>query len=141
APRRAFSVVTETRLGILQYFPDRDRVGRSIGWYGEYLQPQLDLLGRLIKPGATVVEVGAGIGLHSLFLANAVGEQGHLLLCESHPPSRRVLQQNLAAHRVTNITLMRRTLGRPRPDVEKIECAASSDVATVTLDELQLERL
>src|SRR5207237_2672097 len=28
APRRAFSVVSETRLGILQYFPDRDRVGR-----------------------------------------------------------------------------------------------------------------
>jgi precorrin-6B methylase 2 len=130
--RPGFSAVAECRDGIVQYLPDEAWVGDSLGWYGEYLQPQLDLLARLIRPGATVLEVGAGVGEHALFLAAAVGETGHLFLYESRPVVRRILQQNLGANRVTNITLMRRTLGAT---------GEAADRGSETLDELQLERL
>jgi tetratricopeptide (TPR) repeat protein len=59
--RPGFCAVAETRVGILEYRPDLDPVGKSIDWYGEYLQPELDLIEELIRPGATVLEVGAGI--------------------------------------------------------------------------------
>ena len=70
------------------------------------------LLGRLLKPGATLLEVGAGVGAHALFLAAAIGPAGHLFLYESRPLQQRVLRQNLGANRVGNVTLMTGTLGR-----------------------------
>ena len=130
--RVGFSGLAECRGGILQYLPDEPLIGDSLGWYGEYLQPQLDLLARMIRPGATVLEVGAGVGAHALLLAAMIGAEGHLFLYESRPVAKRILQQNLAANRLTNITLMRRTLGASGEAV---------DLGTETLDELQLERL
>jgi hypothetical protein len=139
--RPGLSAVAETRVGIVQYLPDEALVGESIAWYGEYLQPQLDLLARLIRPGATVLEVGAGIGMHALFLGKALGADGHLFLYEPRPVVQRILQQNLGANGVSNVTVMRRALGRRSAG----DLATSSGVAAPafieTLDELQLERL
>jgi tetratricopeptide (TPR) repeat protein len=132
--RAGFSAVAETRVGIVQYFPDEAGVGDSISWYGEYLQGQLDVLARLIRPGATLLEVGAGVGMHALYLARAIGPAGQMFLYESRPLLQRVLRQNLAANRIGNVTLMSRALG----------CASSvsgTDMPTETLDELQLEQL
>jgi hypothetical protein len=125
-----FSAVVETRVGIVQYFPDEPVVGDSISWYGEYLQGQLDLLRPLIQPGATVLEAGAGVGMHALSLAAALGPTGRLFLYESRPLLQRVLRQNLEANRVGNVTLMRGALG-----------AAAEAGVSETIDGLQLERL
>ena len=76
--RPGLSAVAETRFGILQYLPDNALLGESLLWYGEYLQLQLDLLARLIPEGATLFEVQAGVGVHSVFLARLVGMSGHL---------------------------------------------------------------
>ena len=149
APGRCpgLSLPVEVRGGILQYLPDEAVVGDAIGWYGEYLQQHLDLLLRLIRPGATVVEVGAGVGAHALALAAAVSEAGHLFLYEARPLLQRILRQNLAVNRVTNFTLMKRTLrrvGETKGTVgESRDAGGSAAIATATetLDELQLERL
>jgi hypothetical protein len=82
----------------------------------------------------TVMEVGAGVGMHALYLAAAIGSAGHLFLYEPRPSVQRVLRQNLVANRVGNVTLMKRRLG----------CVAQRDpteTPTESLDELQLERL
>jgi len=132
-----FSAVAECRDGILQYLPDEPLEGDSIGWYGEYLQHQLALLGRIIRPGSTGMEVGAGVGAHALFLAAAVGDAGHLYLYEWRPVVQRILRQNLGANRIGNVTLMRRELGRSMA----AEADAPSPPVSETLDELRLERL
>jgi hypothetical protein len=51
-------------MGALQYLPDEPLVGDSLRWYGELLQPQLDLLVPMVRPASTVLEVGAGVGAH-----------------------------------------------------------------------------
>ena len=145
------AAVAECRYGILQYLPDEELIGGSLGWYGEYLQPQVDLLSRLIRPGSTVLEVGAGVGAHTLPLAAAVGETGHVFLYESRPVLQRILRQNLGANRITNITVMRRSLGGPRAfDADSSSGLSQSAEAprggpigdvTETIDELQLEGL
>jgi tetratricopeptide (TPR) repeat protein/precorrin-6B methylase 2 len=135
--RPGMSAVAETRLGILQYLPDEAMVGDSIGWYGEYLQPQLDLLARLVRPGSTMMEVGAGVGAHAVFLGTLLGEAGHLFLYESGPVLQRILRQNLAVNGVSNVTVMRRTLGSR----SEADTAGAAPPTTETLDDLQLERL
>jgi tetratricopeptide (TPR) repeat protein len=103
--------VAEVRYGVVQYIREEPQIGQSIGWYGEYLHEELLALLELVKPGATIIETAAGIGLHALALAAAVGESGHVMLYESRPLHRRLLAQNLAANGATNITLMRRPMG------------------------------
>jgi len=127
-----FTAVAETRVGILQYFPDEPFVGDSISWYGEYLQPRLDLLRRLIRPGASLMEVGAGTGVHALYLAAATGPTGRVFLYEAQPLRRRVLRQNLAANRVGNVTLMKRMLGAT---------SEADDRSCETVDDLHLQSL
>jgi hypothetical protein len=134
--RPGFSAVAECRHGILQYLPDEPLIGDAIGWYGEYREAELELLGRLIEAGSTVMEVGAGIGAHAVFLGRLLGEGGHLFLYEGRPVVKRILQQNLGANRIGNTTLMRRMLGRP-----ETAPGATAGMVTETLDELRLERL
>ena len=137
--RPGFCAVAETRVGILQYLPDDGDEGTGIGWYGEVLQRQLELLTRLVRPGTTVMEVAAGVGAHALPLAAAVGPAGHLLAYESRPVVRRILRQNLGVNRVANVTVMRRTLGPPGGSAGATDAATGGGSETV--DELQLERL
>ena len=67
--RPGMSAVAETRHGILQYLPDEAEVGDALGWYGEWLEGQRELLVPWLTPGMTVLEVGAGVGAHALWLA------------------------------------------------------------------------
>jgi len=138
-----FSAVAETRAGIVQYWPDRDPVGRSIERYGEYLQIELEMIGRWIVPGATIVEVGADIGMHALMLASALGPTGHLLLYEDDPLVRQVLQQNLRANRAGNVTLMKRRLRDVADSAATDANGVSSDesIGVETIDDLRLETL
>ena len=146
---RNFSALTETRVGIVQYFPRHEPTGKAIGWYGEYLQQQMDLLVPMIGPGATVVEVAPGVGVHSLALASAVGANGHLFLAEPRAGLYRLLQQNLAANRVANVTLLQRELWGPKGvtdtsegGLQKTHADASRTGARVeTLDEYLLKDL
>jgi predicted O-methyltransferase YrrM len=128
----AISRVAEARYGILQYVPNGGVTARSIAWYGEFLQPQVDLLARMIGPDDRLLEVGSGIGAHAIPLAKMLGPRGHLFLYETRPVLRRILQQNLAASRVTETTtLMRRAISGARATPEEGE----------TLDDLLLDRL
>jgi len=137
--RPGFSAVAECLHGILQYLPDEPLLGDAIGWYGEYREAELELLGRLIDPGSTVMEVGAGIGAHAVFLGRLLGDDGHLFLYEGRPVVKRILQQNLGANRIGNYTLMRRMLGRPGKTTPSTGEATA--VVSETVDELRLERL
>jgi Flp pilus assembly protein TadD len=130
--RPGFCGCTEARVGILQYPPHDDPVGRSLDWYGEYLHPQLELLSRLVRPGATALEVGPGLGAHAVFLASHLGDDGHLMLVEPRRVLQQMLAQNLAANGAVNVTLLRLALTRH-------DDAAAAPGATV--DALKLERV
>ena len=145
--RRAdLSAVAETRMGILQYLPAEPLVGDSLQMYGELLQPQVDLLAQRVRTGATVLEIGSGVGAHAVSLAAMVGGDGHLMLYESRPVQQQILRQNLAANRSGNVTLMRgTTVGSSTLEREQFTrdatTVATTGVPTETLDELHLDRL
>lgn len=145
--RSRFGGVAEARGAILQYLQDDDPMSECIRWYGEYLRPQMDLLLRFVKPGSTVVEVGSGIGAHSVDLARAAGNEGHVFLYEANPLKRQVLEHNLTANRLTNVTVMRRALDG-KGEMGGARGAGAADTGAhnglfnaETLDELRLDRL
>ncbi|MBK9114871.1 MAG: tetratricopeptide repeat protein [Betaproteobacteria bacterium] len=135
--RPGHSAVRETRHGTLMFQPDAGDAGRAMLWYGEWLQSQLDLVLRLLRPGATVVEVDAGVGMHAVRVAATVGPQGHLIAVEADPVRRAILRENMKTHRHRHVTILGAFSGARdagpagRADASGLGC----------LDDLQLERL
>jgi FkbM family methyltransferase len=69
------------------------------------------LMNRLIRPGMTVVDVGANIGLYSLFLAGLVGPQGRVIAFEPDPDLVALLRANCTANGVGNVEAHHAALG------------------------------
>jgi FkbM family methyltransferase len=52
-------------------------------------------LARVVRPGMTVVDVGANFGYFTLLLGEAVGERGHVLAVEPNPRTAHYLRQTI----------------------------------------------
>jgi ubiquinone/menaquinone biosynthesis C-methylase UbiE len=72
-------------------------------------QPEAMLDALKISRGATVADVGAGAGYHSIRLARRVGPKGVVLATDVQPEMLRMLRQNARAAGLTNIKLIRAT--------------------------------
>ena len=111
-------------------------MARSLSYYGEYLQSELTLLQRFIRPGGSILEAGAGIGVNTIFMAECVGPTGHVLAYEPDPYFHRIALENLSANRVKNVTLLNRNIaGR------QIHVPSPTEVAADTIDAVRLPRL
>ena len=53
--------------------------------FREEYEPDLAYLKYLLRPGDTVIDVGASIGIHTKILSRCVGESGHVLSVEPLP--------------------------------------------------------
>jgi FkbM family methyltransferase len=86
-------------------------VGRSLDIYGEYSEGEIDLFRAYVRPAQVVVEVGANIGAHTVFLAKHVGSQGLVVAIE---PQRLVFQTlcaNLALNSIANVVCSQQASG------------------------------
>jgi FkbM family methyltransferase len=64
-------------------------ISESLRQTGDYAPEEKSLLGELITSGATVVDVGANVGNHTLFFSQQVGDNGRVL---SFEPQRFLFQ-------------------------------------------------
>jgi FkbM family methyltransferase len=60
------------------------------------------------KPGETVVDVGAHIGLYSLIAAKRVGPSGRVIAIEPDPENCNLLQRNIELNKLSNVTILER---------------------------------
>lgn len=74
---------------------------RSLELYGEYNPEEWRMLRQLIRPGMTVVEVGANMGTHSVDMARACAP-GAFYAFEPQPRIFQVLCANLALNDIAN---------------------------------------
>jgi FkbM family methyltransferase len=135
----------------MMYSPRDAATATSMERYGECLHLQFELIARMLKPGMTVLEVGAGIGIHSVPIAAVLGEKGHLFLYEDDAVLKHVLHENLRGNRISNATVMRRSLARSATtDVSDVRSEHSTwgipqseaaESQTETIDELRLQRI
>ena len=76
---------------------------RSLAIYGEWAQNELDILGRFLSPGMTVIDGGAYVGSHTLAFADRVGPTGKVHAFEAYPAFFDILSQNVQASRYATI--------------------------------------
>lgn len=69
---------------------------------GSWYEPELDFLCKILKPGNTLVDIGANIGIYSLYGARSVGPAGRVFAFEPNPPCFKILQENLQINRIQN---------------------------------------
>lgn len=81
--------------GIFRWNPfDRNSL-LGIGHTGTYEPHELKILSRHVRPGMTVVDVGANYGLHSVYCAQLVGPRGHVYSFEPFRRSFNELVKNI----------------------------------------------
>src|SRR5690349_20985369 len=77
-------------------------IGRCLQTYGEWSLAEWNVQAQFVKPGRTVVEVGANIGVHTVAMARAC-HPGALYAFEPQPVIFDLLNRNLALNGVSNV--------------------------------------
>jgi FkbM family methyltransferase len=78
-------------------------VGLALIRYGEYSELEWEVLDQLIQPGATVVEVGANIGCHTIPIARKVGPGGRVIAVEPQRIVHQYLSANVSLNMLDNV--------------------------------------
>jgi FkbM family methyltransferase len=74
-------------------------------------EPDLELLGKFLGPGKTMIDIGANYGIFSLTAARLVGEEGEVIAFEPTQATFDIFKNNLALNRASNVKAMRIALG------------------------------
>lgn len=111
------------RTGQVVLVPPSDYVGRAIYYFGD-LDPHVSWVFRaLLRPGDTVLDIGANLGLTTLQASHLVGPMGHVHAFEPQPAMVRLMERSIAKNSVQNVTIHSVALG------------AESGRATLTIPE------
>jgi len=104
----------------LRAWPAENRCDRVVLGRGELPEsPERRLIEPLVKPGMTFIDVGANVGVYSLFVSVKTGGTARILSLEPHPRTYRKLVVNRRLNGFDNI----------RP----VNMAAGEDTATMEL--------
>jgi FkbM family methyltransferase len=88
-----------------------DTIGRSLDLYGEFAEGENQLLASLVRPGDTVLDVGANVGTVTLPLARRIGPSGQ---AHAFEPQRLIFQAlcaTLALNGLTNVWTYQAAVG------------------------------
>ncbi|MCP4309771.1 MAG: FkbM family methyltransferase [Bacteroidetes bacterium] len=112
APEGALTMLT--RYGFwLHIDPVKDKgVERSIYYTGTYEKGALATMKQLLRPGDCFVDVGANIGLMSIFASTVVGPEGKVLAFEPNPETATILEENIRLNHISNIESFRYAMGK-----------------------------
>jgi FkbM family methyltransferase len=109
APRGggAFWAALPRRAGGVRFACDlRDVIAREVFFTGVYGPQETALLRALLRPGATLVDVGANWGWFTLLGASLVGREGRVVALEPDPRLFRLLRGNLAANGASHVAAL-----------------------------------
>lgn len=86
-------------------------MGMMKGKYNE-----LHFISRIVKPGDTVIDIGANLSYYSYFIAKAQGTSGKLLAVEPIPLFADIWKRNMRKYKNPNIKLFNCALGQEAQD-------------------------
>lgn len=88
-----------------------------------------EIFRRYLRPGDTVVDVGANIGYLSLIASKVVGGTGRVLAIEPHPKIFRFMCKNIALNRAGNIQPLNCAIGDHESDAVLTDISADDQNA------------
>ena len=90
--------------GVKIYTNTVDRLLAAFMWKFSYLEAfETEIIGKIIKPGMVVADIGANIGYYTLLMAQMVGPTGIVYAFEPEPNNYRLLVKNIAANFMLNV--------------------------------------
>jgi FkbM family methyltransferase len=92
----------------------RDQIGLATLLDGAFEASEVAELCRLSRPGTTVVDAGANVGVFTIPLARSVGEQGRVLAFEPTEDTAVRLRANVRRNLLTNVEISQSALGAER---------------------------
>jgi len=87
-----------------------DDLSRALYISGLYEPSTMIVLQRVLKPGATFIDIGANAGLFSMLASRWVGAEGRVYAFEPSEREYRRLLDHLALNRLTNVTAVRQAV-------------------------------
>lgn len=91
--------------------PLSDYVGRAVFYAGELDRKVTWICSRLVRPGDTVLDIGANLGLASFILSALVGPNGTVHAFEPIPQMQDLIEQGMQRNNVSNSILHKVALG------------------------------
>jgi FkbM family methyltransferase len=116
-----FNKVIKSRHGFLLYNKNDIYIGKSIEKYGEFSYLEAKLFEQICKRGDIIIEVGANIGTHTVYLSKLVGN-GFVIAYE---PQRLVFQNlcaNLAINSISNVFAYQEAISDENGTIRIPEC-------------------
>jgi FkbM family methyltransferase len=95
----------------------------------------LDAFLERVRPGATVVDVGANIGLYTLSVAARAGPRGRVLAVEPNPLAARRLRENVALNQFENVAIVEAAMA-DAPGTLRLHLAPDSECSSLFETEL-----
>lgn len=103
--------VKTCRYGTMMYLANDAYIGRSLDLYGEFSEGESRLFAQLIRPGMAVLDIGANIGAHSIYLSKLVSPNGQVTVFEPQRTLFHILCGNLALNQVSNTVAFNAAVG------------------------------
>lgn len=91
--------------------PLNDYVGRAAFYVGDLDRKITWICAQIVRPGDTVLDIGANIGVVTLWLSVLVGEHGKVHAFEPNPKLQKILATTLEHNQVINVDLYPIALG------------------------------
>lgn len=111
APLPSSAVQLRTRYGGFWFDGEDKKLTPWIRRQATWEEDVLRLFRANVRPGMTVLDVGANVGFHTVALARLVGASGSVHAFEPMPVTLELLSANLWRHRCTNVTVHPLALG------------------------------
>ena len=104
-PKTNNNLIVRTKYNLkLKIDPIHDKgIEKKIFDYGIYEEGTLWCFDKIIKRGDIIFDVGANIGLTSLFAAKRTGKAGKVYAFEPLPSTFKILKQNLQLNKIKNV--------------------------------------
>lgn len=100
--------IRRCRHGVFAFLKNDAILGRSLDLYGEWAEPEIDLLMRALPAGGIVADVGAAVGTHTIPLA---GKAGAVYAFEPQRVYHQLLCANIALNGLLNVVVERLAIG------------------------------
>uniref|UniRef100_A0A7S3D0T3 Methyltransferase FkbM domain-containing protein n=1 Tax=Palpitomonas bilix TaxID=652834 RepID=A0A7S3D0T3_9EUKA len=128
--------------------------GKAVEELGEFGGAQIQLLSQMIREEDVIVDVGAHIGMHSVYFARKVGRQGKVIAFEANRRAFQLLNTNLALNSIYNVDALRLAVdetGGQRFVTVDPQCSSCSTISAspagnsepvqaVSIDSLRLDK-
>jgi FkbM family methyltransferase len=106
-----FNRCRRCRHGYMTYNINDLHIGRALDLYGDWAKAESDLFAGILRPGAVVLDIGANIGVHTVYFAQAVGPTGKVIAFEPQRLVYQTLCANLALNSLGNVDAINAGVG------------------------------